>query len=234
MKFVVASEQDDRKKVLALYDGILKRLPADNTPLKEWTINPTPKNEGFTGSSKVQYVIKAYNFKDTDFKWTGAINVLNKILSLNYLHNAIRVRGGAYGCFAQIGIDGAINFASYRDPNLTETLSVYNNVAEFVNQLDITPDEMLKYIIGTISGIDQPMTVTQRTNAAVTRYINGKKIEKIQKIRDEIINTTVNDVKTAVDILKAFADKGSVCVYGGEETIKANANLFDKILKLTK
>lgn len=234
MKFVVASEQDDRQKVLDIYDSILKRLPADNAPLKKWDINPTPKNEGFTGSSKVQYVIKSYNFKDTDFKWTGAINVLNKILSLNYLHNAIRVRGGAYGCFAQIGIDGAINFASYRDPNLTETLSVYNNVAEFVNQLDITPDEMLKYIIGTISGIDQPMTVTQRTNAAVTRYINGKKIEKIQKIRDEIINTTVNDVKTAVDILKAFADKGSVCVYGGEETIKANANLFDKILKLTK
>lgn len=234
MKFVVASEQGDCDKVLALYDDILKRLPADNSPLKEWELNPTPKNEGFTGSSKVQYVIKSYNFKDTDFKWTGSMNVLNKILSLNYLHNAIRVRGGAYGCFAQIGFDGAMNFSSYRDPNLTETLSVYNNVAEFVNQLDITPDEMLKYIIGTISGIDQPMTVPQRTNAAVSRYINGKKIEKIQKVRDEIINTTVNDVKTAVEILKAFAEKGSVCVYGGEEIVKANSNLFENILKLTK
>ena len=78
------------------------------------------------------------------------------------------------------------------------------------------------------------MTVPQRTNAAVSRYINGKKIEKIQKVRDEIINTTVNDVKTAVEILKAFAEKGSVCVYGGEEIIKANANLFENILKLTK
>ncbi|MBO4244650.1 MAG: hypothetical protein J5882_06320, partial [Bacteroidales bacterium] len=234
MKFVVASEDSDRNKILSLYDDILKRLPADNSPLKEWDINPTPKNEGFTGSSKVQYVIKSYNFKELDFEWTGAVNVLNKILSLNYLHNAIRVRGGAYGCFAQIGFDGAMNFASYRDPNLAETLNVYNNVAEFVSQLDITPDEMLKYIIGTISGIDQPMTVPQRTNTAVSRYLNGKKMEKIQKIRDEIINATVDDVKKAVVILKAFADKGSVCVYGGEEKIKANANLFDKILKLTK
>ena len=234
MKFVLASEDDDREKVLSLYDGILKRLPADTAPLKEWNINPTPKNEGFTGTSKVQYVIKSYNFKNLDFEWSGAINVLNKILSLNYLHNAIRVRGGAYGCFAQLSFDGVMNFASFRDPNLVETLSVYNNVADFVSQLDITPDEMLKYIIGTISGIDQPMTVAQRTNAAVSRYLNGRKLERIQKIRDQIINATVDDVKKAVVILKAFAEKGSVCVYGGEEKIKTNSNLFDNILKLTK
>ena len=234
MKFVLASEDDDREKMLSLYDAMLKRLPADNTPLKEWNINPTPKNEGFTGTSKVQYVIKSYNFKNLDFEWSGAINVLNKILSLNYLHNAIRVRGGAYGCFAQLSFDGVMNFASFRDPNLVETLSVYNNVADFVSQLDITPDEMLKYIIGTISGIDQPMTVAQRTNAAVSRYLNGRKLERIQKIRDQIINATVDDVKKAVVILKAFTEKGSVCVYGGEDKIKNNAKLFDKILKLTK
>lgn len=234
MKLVLASEDDDREKMLSLYDAMLKRLPADNTPLKEWNINPTPKNEGFTGTSKVQYVIKSYNFKNLDFEWSGAINVLNKILSLNYLHNAIRVRGGAYGCFAQLSFDGVMNFASFRDPNLVETLSVYNNVADFVSQLDITPDEMLKYIIGTISGIDQPMTVAQRTNAAVSRYLNGRKLERIQKIRDQIINATVDDVKKAVVILKAFTEKGSVCVYGGEDKIKNNAKLFDKILKLTK
>ena len=127
-----------------------------------------------------------------------------------------------------------MNLASFRDPNLVETLSVYNNVADFVSQLDITPDEMLKYIIGTISGIDQPMTVAQRTNAAVSRYLNGRKLERIQKIRDQIINATVDDVKKAVVILKAFTEKGSVCVYGGEDKIKNNAKLFDKILKLTK
>lgn len=234
LKMVIASEESDREKMISLYDQVFQKLPSQQQSWPEWPFNLTPRNEAFTGSSKVQYVIKSFNFNKSDFKWTGSMNVLSKILSLNYLHNAIRVRGGAYGCFSQIAFDGTINFSSYRDPNLAETLNVYNNVAQFVEQLDIEPDEMLKYIIGTISNIDQPMTVAQRTNTALGRYLTGRTIAKIQKTRDEILNTTIDDVKKAAAILRKFQECGSVCVYGGEDKINANSQIFNQIYKLTK
>ena len=234
VKMVLTCEKSEHDKMLALYNTILSRLPYNDIPLPDWNLKPEPKNEAFTGTSKVQYVIKSYNFNKTDFMWTGSMSVLVKILSLNYLHNAIRVRGGAYGCFAQISFDGSINFSSYRDPNLADTLNVYNHAALFVSHLKLEPDEMLKYIIGTISNVDQPMTVSQRTNTAVARYLNGKKFESIQNTRTQILNTTLEDIKKAVEILKEFEAKGSVCVYGGEEKIKANANIFNQIVKLTK
>ncbi|MCQ2974016.1 MAG: insulinase family protein [Bacteroidales bacterium] len=234
MVLVLCCENENKENVISKIKQYIQQINSDKVELNEWKLNLCNKNEAFTGSSKVQYVIKSYNFRNSDFNWTGSMSVLSKILSLNYLHNAIRVRGGAYGSFAQITHDGSMIFSSYRDPNLVETINVYNNVSEFLENLEISDDEMLKYIIGTISSCDQPMTVSQKTKTAINRYLSGKTLENIQKVRNEIINTSLEDIKKAINILKDFEKNGSICVFASDEKANNNAKLFNKILKLTK
>ncbi|NJO91304.1 MAG: hypothetical protein HC831_21825 [Chloroflexia bacterium] len=61
---------------------------------------------------------------------------MNNILSNDYLHNKIRVIGGAYGGFSGVQIDGTVYFGSYRDPNLKETLENYNAAPEFLSTFE--------------------------------------------------------------------------------------------------
>ena len=86
------------------------------------------KNEGIETPADVQYVCKEYNLMKLGYKYTGKLLVAKGIIGLDYLWNKVRVQGGAYGCPMVITRAGNIGFASYRDPNLKETLEAYKKV----------------------------------------------------------------------------------------------------------
>ena len=56
------------------------------------------------------------------------------------------------------GVMGASYFASYRDPNLGATNEVYEGVTDYVKNFHVDERDMTKYVIGTISEIDTPLT----------------------------------------------------------------------------
>ena len=47
-----------------------------------------------------------------------------------------------------------MSFLSYRDPNLLETLNIYDKTPEFLRTLELDNDSLQKAIIGTIGDID--------------------------------------------------------------------------------
>ena len=51
------------------------------------------KNEGFSTSSNVQYVITGGNYFDKGYELDSKMTVLSNLLSKTYLHNMIRARG---------------------------------------------------------------------------------------------------------------------------------------------
>ena len=106
-------------------------LPANDTPLNQWAFDFDKKNEGLKTASKVQYVVKGYNFKKLGYEYDGKLKVLNQILSRDWLQNQVRVIGGAYGGFCGFSNSGNVYFASYRDPNLKETIENYDKTPGF-------------------------------------------------------------------------------------------------------
>ena len=50
--------------------------------------------------------------------------------------------------------------------------------------------ELNKYVIGTISGMDTPLTNTMRIDKASTQYLKQVSDELRQRIRNEVINVT--------------------------------------------
>ncbi|MFW5721453.1 MAG: peptidase, partial [Bacteroidota bacterium] len=215
-------------------EGFVSQLPNEEVVLNDWAFEFEVKNEGLMSSSMVQYVIKGYDFKKLGYEWDGKMRVLNQILSRDYLQNKIRVMGGAYGGWARIAPSGNTYFASYRDPNLKETFENYDAATEFLAEFDADETAMTRFIIGTISNIDRPTTASQRGWMAVDNYFTKTTKEELEKERNAILNTTAKDVKSYEQMIREIMKQDIICVYGNDQKIKANQDLFKEIKPITK
>lgn len=190
------------------------------------------KNEGLMTSSKIQYVAKAYNYIDLGYSYSGSLQVLKSIANYEYLWNQVRVQGGAYGSFASFQRNGNMFFTSYRDPNLKHTLEVYDKAGEFFNNFNADDRQMVKYIIGTISDLDFPLSPSMKGERAVENYIRHVSYEDLQKERQEILNTGVEDIKGFSKLISSSMNKDNICVLGNEQKIKENKDLFKNLVNL--
>jgi Zn-dependent M16 (insulinase) family peptidase len=196
---------------------------------------PQTLNEGFKAAMQVQYVARAGNFLKAGYKYTGTLKVLKTILSYDYLWNNVRVKGGAYGCMCGFsGVDGDAYFTSYRDPNLKETNRIYEGIPDYVRNFSADEKELTKYIIGTFSTLDAPLTPQTNGKRSLSMYLAGITEEDLQKERDEILSVTADDIRSLRDIVKSVIDAGYICVIGNETKVMENKDLFKEIKTLIK
>ena len=188
--------------------------------------------EAFIDASQIQYVAKTGDFICEGYEYTGALRLLRIILSYDYLWINVRVKGGAYGCMNTFLRSGESYFVSYRDPNLSDTLDVYDRIPEYIKSF--SPDErnMTKYIIGTFSALDTPMNPEAKGSRSLSAYLEGITYEQIQKERNEILNAQPEDIRRLADLVEAVLKKDSICVIGNENMIKESAGLFENVEKL--
>jgi Zn-dependent M16 (insulinase) family peptidase len=184
---------------------------------------------------QVQYVARAGNFLKAGFEYTGAMKVLKTILSYDYLWINIRVKGGAYGCFCGFsGVDGDAFFTSNRDPNLRDTNTIYEKAVEYIKNFSAEERDITKYIIGTFSALDAPLTPQSKGRRSLSMYIGGISEAELQKERDEVLNVTVEDIRALHKAVQAVLNTGNICVLGSEEKINANKDMFKEVKSLMK
>ena len=190
------------------------------------------KNEGFMTPGQVQYVCRAGNFLKKGLPYRGALKVLKVMMGYEYLWTNIRVKGGAYGCMCNFNRTGDCYFVSYRDPNLGQTINVYENAADFVENYDASERTMTQYIIGTFSQLDIPLTAAGKGRLSRDAYLRGVTMDMFQKERDEIINAAPEDIRSLGAYIRAFMEDDCLCVVGSEQKIRAEADKFMKIENL--
>lgn len=220
----------DYVKVKSALTPLISSLANETYPKQEIPFFVDKKNEGFITSSQVQYVAKGANFIRLGYKYTGAMKVLETIMRYEYLWTNIRVLGGAYGAFVKFRRDGNMYFGSYRDPNLLETLKVYDNTADFLRKFSVSDREMTKYIIGTISSMDMPLTPALKGELATSAYLANMSNEMRQQQRDEILATKQEDIRALADLVEACMKENAICVLGGNNKVN-EANDTEHIFK---
>lgn len=188
--------------------------------------------EAFIDASQIQYVAKTGDFICEGYEYTGALRLLRIILSYDYLWINVRVKGGAYGCMNTFLRSGESYFVSYRDPNLSDTLDVYDRIPEYIKSFSPDERDMTKYIIGTFSALDTPMNPEAKGSRSLSAYLEGITYEQIQKERNEILNAQPEDIRRLADLVEAVLMKDSICVIGNENMIKESAGLFENVEKL--
>lgn len=190
------------------------------------------KNEGFLDASQVQYVSRAGNFRKEGYQYTGALRILKVLLSYDYLWLNVRVKGGAYGCMSGFTRTGDGYFTSYRDPHLARTNEVYEGIPEYLEQFTAEEKEMTKYIIGTFSTVDAPLTPAAKTGRSATAYLTGVTEEMLKKERAETLNATQEDIRSLAVIVRAVLKEDAFCVIGNEQKLTEEKELFQELKNL--
>lgn len=191
-----------------------------------YTFNERNKKEALITPSHVQYVAKGYNYKKLGYSYTGKLLVLKTILGMDYLWNKVRVQGGAYGAFATVNRSGNFIFASYRDPNLMETLQAYDGAVKYLKDFNTTEREMLKYIIGTISELDMPLTPSMEGETALSYYMRSISLEDRQSERKEVLSTTAEDIRNFASLVSDVMNQDFVAVLGNNNKINECSKMF--------
>ncbi len=230
---VLTAHGEGRKHFREGFAGLINRLPRSGAASHKYTFNREDLNEGLMlGQSQVQYVSKGYNYLSEGYSFRGTMQVLAAILRLDYLWNRVRVKGGAYGAMVSIQRNGNFAFSSYRDPNLSGTLSVYDETPAYLKSFAADRREMEKYIIGAISTLDQHLTPRQKGEKAARLRISGITDEQLQKEREEVLGATVRDISGCADMIAAVMARNCLCVVGSESKIKEESRVFKSIINV--
>ncbi len=190
----------------------------------------TKEKEAFTCPGQVQYVAKCGNYAKTGVKTGGSMNVMNKILSIGYFWDKVRVHGGAYGCMCNFNdLNASYSLVSYRDPNLKNTVEVFDHAWEFLRDFEADERDMTKYIVGTFGDLDAPLSPRQLGNRSFNHFLAGTTYEELQRLRDERLNTTPEDIRAYAPLFKALMEQDCMCVVGSEAKIAESKEMFGKI-----
>ena len=91
---------------------------------------------------------------------------------------------------------------------------------------------MTKYMIGAISNMDVPLNPSAIGTRSFNAYMIGIDEAQLQKIRNQVLEVTQEDIRKMAPIIQAFMEQGNICVIGNERKIEENKEMFDTITGL--
>jgi len=182
----------------------------------------------------VSRVFRAVPFNHPD---AAPLLVLAKLLRAGYLHREIREKGGAYGGMASYNPEaGIFSLLSYRDPQLTRTLNVYDDAASWAAAGKFGSDEITEAILAVFSDLDRPLSPGARGHREFANTRQGLTREMRQTLREGVLATGRETLqRVAAEYLLEGRETSAVSVIAGEEALKkANEELGDKGLKIER
>jgi hypothetical protein len=192
-----------------------------STPVT-WPVAEFPPHEGLVIPSQVNFVAKGADLYALGLKPSGANLVVQHYLDMSWLWDRVRVQGGAYG--AGCALDrrsGIFTFSSYRDPNLTATLDVYDGSAAFLEKVALDDTAVARAIVGTIGDLDFYLLPDAKGYVSMQRHLIGDTDEALQRLREEVLATSKADFRNFAAALAGVAADGRIAVLGSEPAIAA-------------
>ncbi len=223
----ITGQDSDLAGIKDTISGLLNGLPTTDEQPVDYLPLSTSVNEGFIIPGQVQYVAVSCDLQDAGFSYNNRMQILQKIISTDYLWNNIRVLGGAYGAMARFVHNSTAFFSSYRDPRLEKTIGTFHRTPDYIQDFQPDEREMRKYIIGTVSNLDSPLTPSMKGKQAAADYICRLTQEEIQRERNEILSSSADDIQAFSEPLAGALEKTAhYCVIGSEAKVKKSEKLF--------
>lgn len=205
-------------------------LPNSHYPKQAYHLELAAKSEAYCTMQKVEAIAKGFSFKEAGFNYHGAMEVAAHIIESIYLWNRIRLQGGAYGCDILISRDGHIVTCSYCDPNLGNTLKVFEGIGEFLRNLQLEESELERYIIHTVGTMQVPMSMEQKSERALMYTLCGMTTLQLENVIIQVLNTNLKQIQALAKVFDAFAKAPYLCVIGGKSQIQKHKKYFDSII----
>lgn len=219
-------------KLLPVIENLKAALYTGDVETGHFAVSLHKEKEGYRTPGQVQYVCRAGNFKQKGLAYDGSLRVLKVMMGYDYLWNQVRVKGGAYGCMCGFGKQGDSYFVSYRDPNLQNTIEIYEKAADYIASFEADERVLTQFIIGAVSELDTPMNPAAKGAFSLGGYMADMTDADLQRERDELLGTTPDKLRGTADYIRAFMADDCLCVVGNAEKISEAEGLFEKVENL--
>lgn len=185
---------------------------------------PTPQvaREGFVIPSNVSFVARGASPAADDNGTLGTWQVASRALTLDYLWNEVRVKGGAYGVGFKRTTGGIRQFWSFRDPNVADTLGRYDGASAWLAGWAPTAEELSGYIVSSVATQDAPEKPRALARRQDIQRFSGRPANWRNIIRQQVLDTTAQTMRALAPTLEPDASATGVCVFGPREAIEAS------------
>eukprot|EP00474_Spongospora_subterranea_P007376 CRZ07834.1 hypothetical protein [Spongospora subterranea] len=148
----------------------------------------------------------------------AALQVLARIMSVEYLHRELREKGGAYGGGAAHSPNGSFGFYSYRDPHVGKTIESFSSAVQWcLNGSNITDSHVEQALLSIFGDIDAPMHPSAQGQV---HFVGNILPSLVKEHRRRLLSLTPTAVLDAAR--RHFADfdvnTSSITVLGSENT----------------
>ncbi len=220
----VTLDGDNWRAVQHQVTDFMAALPVAPVELPTWAPVLDRANEGLIVPAQVNYVGKGANLYELGYQYHGSVAVISNFVRTGWLWDKIRMQGGAYGAFCRFSKrSGVLTFLSYRDPNLHNTLAVYDQTAAVLRATELNETELTRNIIGAIGAMDGYQLPDAKGYTSMVRYLMGESDAERQQVRDQVLGTTLADFHAFADVLDAASAVGRVVIMGSQQAL-TNAN----------
>lgn len=231
----VTLDQEGWKSIKGQIDEFIASFPKTSTPAAAWNLTAFPDREGLTLPTQVNFVGKAANLYEHGYHLNGSAQVIVPYLRATWLWEKVRVQGGAYGGFCVFDQQsGALSFLSYRDPNLTQTLDIYDQTVQFLQSIQLDEAELTRAIIGAIGEVDAYQLPDAKGYTSMSRYLLSISDEERQARRDEILSTTEANFHAFAQAVEQVREHGAVVVIASPDAVQASKKTKGEWLVTTR
>lgn len=145
---------------------------------------------------------------------SGAWQVMTSLVSYVYLWNEIRVRGGAYGTGMSVRENGDMFCYSYRDPNTDNSRSVYDGIADFIEDFLEQSAPLDDIIIGAVNAADPLLDPAGVCAKECAKHLRGTPDSASALKRRQILETNGETLARLCGCLREYAAKAKFCTFG--------------------
>ncbi len=203
-----------------------KALPQEAKALKTIVSLQAPTlPKGVVVPSAVQFISMGDRLF-AESQYHGSYRVMEALLNNDYLWQALRVKGGAYGASCNITRNGLLIFSSFHDPNGLESIAAMRQAASFMQNLQLTEEELESTVIGAVAAFDTPLSVEAEGMNAIYRYFMNVPAALLAKERTQVLATTLQDLQNMAKPLQAVCRSNRYCILGNESIFAENPEAF--------
>jgi Zn-dependent M16 (insulinase) family peptidase len=209
------------------FTGVLDQSDIEN-PIISYPEYVT--NEAFTTPSDIVFASMGGDLFKNGLKYSGKLEVIKNYLSSDYLFDAVRLKGGAYGVWMSLNArSGFLSFTSYRDPNVKKTYDAYYAIPSHLKKFRMNETAFTNIKIGAYAGYDPHLSPYAKGKKSRDDLISGITSEYIDEKINEILETKQEDFRDAAEIFEEYLKHAVISTIGNRDKIIKDKDIFTKI-----
>lgn len=181
---------------------------------------------GYNSAATITKMADANHFMITapykQSEYSGKMAVLGNILTTKYLYPTMRGKYGAYGCGINF-YDTEMTSAVSGLQDIDFAITLWQGMGDFLRNLKMTQNELNSFIVAAVQDYDRWDYISSEYGANFA--LKEKSAAECEKIRNEMLETTVNDIKNYADFIDELVNQKRVFAVLGK--IAADSAEFD-------